>query len=159
MPSEKKPEEGRKKIVRFDITPQTHVRATQGDRWLFRIPRDKLRPPSFKRLLRLEKYNEYKSSLRELSKIKQFIFPNQGCWIRLYFPCPESWSKKKKRQYHSSPHMNKPDVDNCAKAIFDGLFSEDKHIFHFQISKHWVDFPSGWIEFEVQEPLFPEIVF
>ena len=47
----------------LQITPQTNVRATQGDRIFFRIPREKLRKAGLSRLMRLEKYNEYKIDL------------------------------------------------------------------------------------------------
>ena len=54
--------------------------------------------------------------------------------------------------------MQRVDLDNFLKALFDGLFDEDKHIGHFQASKHWVNFETGWIEFEVSEPVFPEVL-
>ena len=46
-----------RKVI-LNITPQTHVRATQGDSIFFRIPREKLRPAGLSRLMRLEKYNQ-----------------------------------------------------------------------------------------------------
>jgi Holliday junction resolvase RusA-like endonuclease len=155
MQSKKKTE--RRKIVRFKITPQTNVRATQGDRVFFRIKRDKLRPAGLKRLLRLERYNEYKLSIWALAKQHRFDFPNQGCWIRFYIPCPKSWSKKKKARFHGYSHLSKPDLDNLTKAVFDSLFPEDKNINHFQASKQWVNSNEGWIEFEISDPIFPEI--
>jgi Holliday junction resolvase RusA-like endonuclease len=87
----------------------------------------------------------------------QFSFPVQGCHIRFYIPCPKTWSQKKKKQYHGSLHQAKPDIDNLVKAVFDSLFTEDKYVAHFQASKHWVDFEIGWIEFEISEPVFPEV--
>jgi Holliday junction resolvase RusA-like endonuclease len=133
------------------------VRATQGDRVFFRIPRNDLQPGGLKRLKRLERYNDYKLSICALAKQQRFAFPNQGAWIRFYIPTPRTWSKKKKKQYHGSLHMAKPDIDNLCKAVFDSLFSEDKHIGHFQASKHWVYSETGWIEFEIIDPIFPEI--
>ena len=59
-----------KKVI-LNITPQTHVRATQGDSIFFRIPREKLRPAGLSRLLRLEKYNKYKVDLCAEAKAKQ----------------------------------------------------------------------------------------
>ena len=53
-----------RKII-LNITPQTHVRATQGDSVFFRIPREKLRPSGLSRLMRLEKYNQYKIELSD----------------------------------------------------------------------------------------------
>ena len=59
-----------KQKVILNITPQTHVRATQGDSIFFRIPREKLRPSGLSRLLRLEKYNQYKVDLLAEAKSK-----------------------------------------------------------------------------------------
>jgi Holliday junction resolvase RusA-like endonuclease len=145
------------KIVRFNITPQTNVRSTQGDRIYFRIPESKLHAPGLKRKLRLVRYNDYKDSIFVLSRKHQFTFPNQGCHIRFYIPCPRSWSQKKKARYHGMMHQNKPDIDNLVKAIFDSLFKEDKNVSHFQASKRWVDSENGWIEFEIQETDFPQV--
>src|SRR5882762_3956877 len=113
-------------IHRFDITPQTSIRTTQGDRVFFRIPRATLYPEGLKRLLRIERYNAYKADLSALCKQKGFTFPYQGAHIRFYIPCPKSWSQKRKTQYHGKLHTGKPDVDNLTKAVFDSLFSEDK---------------------------------
>ena len=146
-----------KKIVRFDITPQTNVRTVQGDRVYFRIPKNILRPAGLKRRNRIERYNDYKLSIAALAKEKRFDFPNQGAWVRFYIPVPRTWSKKKKKQYHGLLHMARPDIDNLCKAVFDSLFSEDKHIGHFQASKHWVYCETGWIEFEIVDPIYPEI--
>ena len=85
-----------KKFI-LNINPQTHVRATQGDSVFFRIPRDKLRPSGLKRLLRLERYNNYKLELGAESKAKGFTMPPIGCSITFYIPTPRTWSKKKKK--------------------------------------------------------------
>lgn len=107
--------------------------------------------------MRIERYNEYKLTLRALAKEKNFTLPSQGCWVRFYIPCPRSWSEKKKRHYHGKLHLQRVDLDNFLKACFDGLFDEDCHIGHIQASKHWVNFETGWIEFELFDPIFPEI--
>jgi Holliday junction resolvase RusA-like endonuclease len=135
-----------KKII-LNITPQTHVRATQGDRVFFRIPRNQLRPPGLKRLKRLERYNDYKLSLAALSKQKSFVFPEQGASITFFIPVPKTWSKKKKKLYHGTLHQSKPDLDNLLKAFTDSLLSEDKVISHYgELCKVWVNLDYGWIE-------------
>jgi Holliday junction resolvase RusA-like endonuclease len=145
-------------VTRLNITPQTHVRTTQGDRIYFRIPREKLRPAGLARLKRIEKYNQYKIDLLALCKSKGFILPTQGLCIRFYIPVPPSWSKKKKAKYHGTLHQSTPDLDNLVKATFDSILAEDKYIGHIgEISKRWVDYPTGWIEFEVKEPVLIEI--
>ena len=146
------------KLVRLLITPQTHVRTTQGDRIYFRIPRAKLRPAGLKRLERIERYNQYKIDLLALCRSKGFTLPCQGLHISFYIPVPKSWSKKKKAQYHGSLHQSTPDIDNLVKALFDSLTAEDKYVGHIgSICKRWVDFEEGWIEFEVQEPILKQI--
>jgi Holliday junction resolvase RusA-like endonuclease len=144
----------RKKVV-FNITPQTNVRATQGDRILFRIPREKLRPAGFSRLLRLEKYNDYKVSLSALSKQHKFTIPEQGVHIIFYIPVPKTWKKYKKDEMHMKLHQSKPDIDNLVKAVFDSLFSEDKYIADFRATKRWVNKEEGWIEFKTDLPEYP----
>lgn len=143
------------KKVLLNITPQTHVRATQGDRIFFRIPRDKLYPSGLKRLLRLEKYNEYKICLSAEAKRMQFTFPDQGASIKFFIPMPKTWRNKKRAMYHMMLHTSKPDLDNLLKATFDSLFQEDKQIAHYEAAKFWVDFPIGWIEITIKEPEYP----
>lgn len=142
-----------KQKVILNITPQTHVRATQGDSIFFRIPREKLRPSGLSRLLRLEKYNQYKVDLLAEAKSKSFVMPPQGASITFFIPVPTSWSKKKKKLHHGMLHQSKPDLDNLLKAFGDSLISEDKYIAHYgELSKRWVDFETGWIQIEITEP-------
>lgn len=142
-----------KKVI-LKISPQTNVRATQGDRVFFKIPRNRLRPAGLKRLLRLEKYNEYKISLAALAKQKRFSPPDQGGHLIFYIPVPKSWAKYKKAEMHMKLHQSKPDIDNLAKAFFDSLFSEDMHIADIRLTKKWVNEEEGWIEFITNTPEF-----
>lgn len=141
------------KII-LNITPQTHVRATQGDRIYFRIPRDKLRPAGLKRLLRLERYNEYKIAVSALAKSKRYTTREQGEHITFYIPVSASWSKKKKAELHLQIHQEKPDIDNLLKAFFDSLMFEDKHIGDVRITKRWVNQERGWIEIVRSNPTY-----
>ena len=147
-----------KNLTRILITPQTHVRTTQGDRWYFRIPRHKLRPAGLKRLERIERYNQYKIDLLALCKSKGFTLPSQGLCIAFFIPVPKSWSKKKKAMYHGTLHQSTPDIDNLVKATFDSITAQDKYIGHLGgLSKQWVDFEDGYIEFEIIEPILKQI--
>lgn len=138
----------------MNITPQTHVRATQGDRIFFKIPRDKLRLPGLRRLQRLEKYNEYKVALLALAKEKRFELPFQGAAIKFCIPVPATWPKWKKAFMHGKLHCNKPDLSNLLKAAEDALFAEDKMIAHYSdLSKFWVDCETGWIEITINDPI------
>ncbi len=147
-----------KSTIRINITPQTHVRTTQGDKIYFRIPRDKLREAGLKRLMRIERYNQYKIDLLSLCKSVGFTLPCQGLTVTFYLPVPKSWSAKKKAKYHGTLHQSTPDLDNLLKATFDSLVREDKYVGHMGgICKRWVDFPTGWIEFDIEEPMLKEI--
>tara|TARA_R110000868_G_scaffold304243_1_gene564777 strand:- start:655 stop:1110 length:456 start_codon:yes stop_codon:yes gene_type:complete len=141
-----------RKVI-LEITPQTHVRATVGDRIFFKIPRDKLRPAGLKRLLRLERYNQYKVDLNALAKSKKFELPEQGAHIIYYIPVPKSWRKYKKSEMHMRLHQSTPDVDNLTKAFFDSLMEEDKHIADVHITKKWVNQEHGWIDIIINDPL------
>jgi Holliday junction resolvase RusA-like endonuclease len=141
--------------VILNITPETSVRATQGDKIFFRIPREKLRPAGLKRLLRLEKYNRYKINLLAEAKAKQFTHPQQGASITFFIPMPKTWRKFKREAMAWMLHQSKPDLDNLLKAYFDSLLAEDKYISHYEAKKVWVDFPIGWIEIAVKEPEYP----
>ena len=142
-----------KKLI-FDITPQTFVRATTGDRIFFRIPRNKLRPAGLKRLLRLERYNQYKVDVNAIAKAKKFEMPEQGAHITYYIPVPKSWKKYKKEEMHMKLHQSTPDIDNLTKALFDSLMAEDKHIADIHVTKRWVNQEKGWIEININTPTY-----
>jgi Holliday junction resolvase RusA-like endonuclease len=144
-----------KNKVVLQVTPETNVRATQGDRIFFRIPKEKLFLSGLKRLNRLEKYNDYKLSLAAEAKRQGFELPEQGASIKFFIPMPKSWRKFKREAMHLKLHKSKPDLDNLIKAMGDSLLKEDKAIAHFEAAKFWVDFPIGWIEIEVSEPTYP----
>ena len=136
----------------FLITPQTHVRATQGDRILFRIPEAKRRPEGTKRVNRLIKYNDYKFSLLALAKQQRFVLPDSGSIIRFFLPMPKSWRNPEREANVNRLHRKKPDLDNLLKAFLDSLFVEDKTISHIgEVSKYWVDSDQGWIEVITKE--------
>ena len=53
----------------------------------------------------------------------------------------ESWSAKKRAAHLHRPHIQKPDCDNCAKAILDGLnriaFADDAQVAEISARKVW----------------------
>ncbi len=139
------------KII-LNVSPRTHIRTNQGDRIFFRIPRAKLRPAGLKRLLRIEKYNNYKIELLAEAKRKQFVIPSHGLSITFFVPMPKSWSQKKKNLHHGMLHQSQPDLDNFLKAFCDSLVAEDKYIAHYSgLCKRWVDLEQGWIECTLSE--------
>lgn len=146
------------KIIRLNLTPETHVRATQNDSIFFRIPRSDLFPSGLKRLMRLEKYNAYKEALRNEAHKKKFEIPTQGMSIKFFIPVPKSWRPWQKELMHLSLHQQKPDVDNLMKAVMDSLKSEDKNIGSIsEISKFWVNNESGWIEISISRPIYRQL--
>lgn len=131
----------------------TWVRVTANDRIFFRIPRNKLRPSGLKRLLRLEKYNDYKLNLAAEAKRVGFSLPEVGAGVVFFIPCPRTWSKKKKRKYHGSFHQSRPDLKNLLSAFEDSLMAEDKGIAYYShLGKRWVDSETGWIEITIYDP-------
>ena len=60
--------------------------------------------------------------------------------IHLYFPIPESWSKKKKeRAILGEEYPSSVDIDNCAKALLDGcngiVFADDSQVIDLHVTK------------------------
>jgi Holliday junction resolvase RusA-like endonuclease len=57
------------------------------------------------------------------------------------FEPPPSWSKKKVEALMGRPHTQKPDLDNCLKAVLDGLnriaFADDAQVASFVCHKTW----------------------
>lgn len=141
------------------ITPQTHVRATQGDKIFFRIPREQLYKAGLARLNRLERYNQYKVDLLALCKAKGFKLPSQGLCITFFIPMPKSWKKWQRAHMNGKLHRSKPDIDNLLKAVFDSLMAEDKFIGHIgEVAKVWTDSEKGWIEFKIKTAPYEEAV-
>jgi Holliday junction resolvase RusA-like endonuclease len=128
------------------------VRTTQGDRIFFKIPRDRLRPAGLKRLLRIERYNQYKIDLAAEAKRQKFTMQPQGMSIHFFIPVPRSWSKKKKAAAHMQYHTSTPDLDNLMKAMGDSMLREDRHLAHYELSKWWVNNEIGWIEVYFYHP-------
>lgn len=142
-------------VYKFEITPQTHIRTTQGDRKCFRIPEEALKeqyPLMYQRKLRIERYNAYKEQLRELAEEKGFRIPDEGMEITFAIPVPPSWRKGKKAKHHFRPHKSRPDLDNLLKAFTDPLKREDSCIWHYKdLQKIWVNQETGYIEVHIPE--------
>lgn len=149
----------RTNVYKINITPQTNVRATQGDKIFFRIPREKLFKSGLARLNRLEKYNQYKIDLCALCKSKNFKLPSQGLCIRFFIPMPKTWKIWQRQIMNGKLHRSRPDIDNLMKAVFDSLMAEDKYIGHLgEVAKIWTDSEKGWIEFEIKTAPYEEAV-
>ena len=64
-------------------------------------------------------------------------------------PIPASWSKKKRNDMLRRPHCQKPDLDNLAKAVLDGLLpviGDDCRVWQFEVlRKIWAETGGIWI--------------
>lgn len=69
----------------------------------------------------LEKYLNYKDSLREYGEKVGFIMPQDAFFMWFFMPMPKTWTKKKKASMAFKLHKNKKDTDNLSKAIKDAL--------------------------------------
>lgn len=124
------------RITIIPIQPSTHVRSTQGDRWLFAVTDEKIQEYDNRRLLetgkrggnqrrkmQLDKYNAYKEEIRWWARVNKFEMPRQCFAIWFYIPFPKTWLRYKKKclQMHGAAHESTPDWDNLIKALFDAL--------------------------------------
>jgi len=79
------------------------------------------------------KYWEYKRQVQSLG-IK---LPEAGAHVTFVLPMPASWSQKKKNVWNSSPHQQKPDIDNLLKGILDCIYKDDSVVWNISATKRW----------------------
>ena len=103
----------------YDIIPVPKPRQTRADIW-------KKRPA-------VMRYRSYADKVR----LKGVKLASYGDSVVFYMPMPKSWSKAKKAKMDGSPHQQKPDWDNLAKALCDAIYSDDSHIWNITVSKQW----------------------
>lgn len=74
------------------------------------------------------------------------------------FGLPASWSNKQKARMLDQPHTQKPDLDNIAKAIKDGLsriaYADDSQVAELMATKIWAEVPSLHVTVETLEERF-----
>jgi Holliday junction resolvase RusA-like endonuclease len=157
----------------FFLPPQTHIRTTQAENWMFaqsidadylkkfglkkyneRIAKGSKNPGTplnyYNRKKRIQKYWDYKRALKALADEQKFVMPTEGAWLKFFISTPSSWGKKKKLEKSFTLHDARPDCDNFCKAAMDSLMGEDKAISDFRASKLWYDGP-GYIEITIGE--------
>lgn len=75
---------------------------------------------------------------------KPFECPLEIIILAVFEP-PSSWSKKKRNALLGAPHTQRPDLDNCVKAILDGLnriaWVDDGQIASITATKLWGERP------------------
>lgn len=107
----------------FDVVPVPKPRQTRSDKW-------KQRPP-------VMRYRAFCDEVRALG----VAVPESGAHVTFVIPMPKSWSKKKKKKAEKlgQPHQQKPDVDNCTKALLDAIYADDSGVWDIRTSKRWGD--------------------
>lgn len=76
--------------------------------------------------------------------------------IVVYFPVPQSYSKKKRGECIAGlikPTV-KPDIDNVLKAVLDAMngvvYADDKQVFEVTVTKQYTERGEGFFEVEVE---------
>lgn len=68
------------------------------------------------------------------------------------FAVPVSWPLRRRREALHNAHMQRPDLDNIAKAVCDGLnriaFVDDKQIAELHVRKVWGETPRTVVSVE-----------
>lgn len=115
----------KKRILTWEIIPVPKPRMTQRDKWLS--------PPRKP----VSQYYAFKDALKLFSLRDKYIVSNPLSLI-FVMPMPSSWSKKKQEMMASTPHQQKPDLDNLVKAFKDALCTDDSYIYMYDhIRKVW----------------------
>ena len=103
----------------FKISPQPKPRMTRADKW-------KKRPSVLS-------YRAFADEMRV--QAEGWELPD-AFHVRFIVPMPISWSKKKRLQMVSTPHRQRPDLDNFIKS-FDCLREDDSSIWKISAEKVW----------------------
>lgn len=170
----------------FPITPETWVGIHHNAKKIFNIPEvcykgrhkkgcaEFLRTDYCKHTLsywgrymkrRLERYNEYKSSVLALAKKMNFDLPAWGWSVYFYIPIPKRWSNEDRVKMHGQMHHRKPDMDNLFKALQDSLTFKDELISQLSgVGKFWINtklgpkrtdpIGPGYIEILINQPVY-----
>lgn len=107
--------------VFYDIAPVPAPRQTR---------RDAFKPSSAVRAYR---------SFRDEIAWRRVELPGEFFHVVFMFATPRSWPRKKAREAIGQPHKQKPDADNLAKALIDGVhrFDDDAHLWNYATTKIW----------------------
>jgi Holliday junction resolvase RusA-like endonuclease len=104
----------------------------------------------------------FEATVRDIA-LQHFKEPLTGpisITIKAFFEIPKSWSMKKQQAHMNMPHIQRPDLDNCVKAISDGLnrtaFVDDGQIFEIKAVKSWSLCPRTNVEISTYEDLIRE---
>lgn len=124
---------GTEKTWTIDAEPVPAPRMTRRDKWL--QPR---RPC-------VARYFAYRALL--VNAVGKIPVPDE-MHLTFGFPVPSSWSKKKRAAMVGKPHRQRPDRDNCDKAVMDSLFEEDGGVWKGSQEKVWAS-GKGFVKIRV----------
>ncbi len=132
------------------VQPCTHVRVTQGDRWIFASTDEYLKDydrrkgsRSFNRKQQLVRSNEHRKEILWVSARDGFNLAD-GSYIMVFMKhMPKTWKKGirkpgKRDLMAWKPMQVKPDIDNFYKKTSDSLLKEDKMIWAMAALKIWI---------------------
>ena len=98
------------------------------------------------------KTRSFEQKVAEIA-VPMFAVPIQGA-VRLRivatFEIPKSWSKKRRAEMLGAYHTHRPDADNLAKSILDGLnrvaFADDAQVADQRCVKRWGQYAETYVE-------------
>lgn len=102
-------------MTRYPITPVPAPRQTRFSRF-----NPKHQPG-------IARYQAFRDEVRTLG----VRLPERPA-IRFEFPVPKSGKAR-----IGKPHQQKPDLDNCVKALLDAVHGDDAHVWAFSAEKRW----------------------
>ncbi len=95
-----------------------------------------------------DRWRAWKTAIRIMARGKEL--PLSKMHLIFCIPMPKSWSKKKRAEHLGKPHLSKPDLDNCIKALLDALYPKnDSQFWDFRATKLWSS--SGRIEIYTED--------
>jgi Holliday junction resolvase RusA-like endonuclease len=140
---------GKQATFDFNIAPMGAVRLSRRD--AFR-PNKNYGPSAA--ALRYFEWKDRFAALVYVAVVDKKLFQLQdlecNVWWRFYVPIPQSWSMKKRVAHAQRPCRQKPDWDNCAKAVYDAIFVEDKAVWDVRSTTLWTLQSGGCISVTVR---------
>ena len=114
-------EDGR---ITFFIDPFPAPRQTRRDAW-------KPSPA-------VVRYREWKDKMKAMCAEAGWKLGDE-LNVEFHFAMPPSWTDKKRRSLLGKPHQQKPDTDNCCKALMDLQGADDGHVHTLHAVKLWAE--------------------
>lgn len=123
--------------TRYDVEPVSAPRQVRSDRW----------DPS-PHVLRYRAF-------RDEIALRRVMLPLHA-HVVFVLPMPRSWSIRKKALHRGAGHFQKPDTDNCLKALVDAVYRgvDDSHVWDVRATKVWGDAGAIYVR-AIERPELP----